>query len=183
MLVDEDSEETGGVIGSFFSKVLAPSANETPKMKIRRRMITSSPDITDSKMEVETIKPSRKRKEIPSPHQDEAGQAKNINKIRVIRSQAKSDVINLDNYQEKDTSLESTRKTGKEKIPIRDRLRPIVKETEFHKLESKNTEELVRNLTEWVEDADMIRVECSNGIHGKLNGNLRERMLAVMHGI
>lgn len=74
---------------------------------------------------------------------------KNKSKIRITRSQRGSEPIDLDDYQENTSSETTTRRLEKKsKIPIRDRLRPVVKETELHQLESKNTEDLVRNLTE-----------------------------------
>lgn len=38
-------------------------------------------------------------------------------------------------------------------------------------------------MTEWIDDTDLIRVECTNSIQGTKNGNMKDRFAAVLEGI
>lgn len=188
--VDTDDEGTEGAIGGFISGMLNIGTSESPNKRKTRASNISRAVISDSEdeMEVAPVGKNRKRKETPSPKKDDSP-VQGKNKQKIIRA-TKSDIIDLDKYPDKTTSQDegnistgSTKKTGRKKIPIRDRLRPVVTEGEHHKIEGMTTEDLTRNLVEWMEDTEMIRVECSNGIQGRINGNVRERISAVIRGI
>lgn len=195
---DDDSDDTGGVIGRFFGKMIGA---ETPKIKNKQRStITDS----DDGMEVEQPRPNRKRKGAPSPgNDDKVTQEKN--KQRAMQSPNK-EIIDVDKIP--DNPIRKERSTGastgenpvaedfssdvsntstgkKKKTVIRDRLRfcPKIRDLRGYRLDNKPTEELVKNLTEWMEDSDLIRVECTNSIQGTKNGNMKDRFAAVIEGI
>lgn len=202
----EESDDTGGAIGKFFSKIIGA---DNPKLSRGRKNTTDS----DEEMEIEQTRPSRKRKEVPSPVSEEKSSQETRNESEEITNKRRivQECLELNRNssitgsqtslflnsetsdctetgQDSGTCRKKRVKSGKmptkDKEKIGRRVEDLLREVppDNNELWDIPTNQLGASCIEWMEDIDTIRVR-SKTMQGSLSKQMRIRVESIKHAL